>query len=213
MTQGIDVSKHNGKVDWPTAKAAGLNFAMIRCGFGSDIKSQDDQQWERNVKECDRLGIPWGAYLYSYALNANDAKSELQHVLRLLKGKQPTYPVVIDMEDADGYKVNHGGIPSKSTNTAIIKTFCDGIKAAGYKPGYYCNRDWYSGMRVRASASRTYPATSGRTTSRRQAANGRALTFPAADVIPTSLTPTIRQPQRQLRRQTGRLTSLTRRAS
>ena len=208
MTQGIDVSKHNGKVDWPTAKAAGLNFAMIRCGFGSDIKSQDDQQWERNVKECDRLGIPWGAYLYSYALNANDAKSELQHVLRLLKGKQPTYPVVIDMEDADGYKVNHGGIPSKSTNTAIIKTFCDGIKAAGYKPGYYCNRDWY-----RASASRTYPATSGRTTSRRQAANGRALTFPAADVIPTSLTPTIRQPQRQLRRQTGRLTSLTRRAS
>ena len=144
MTQGIDVSKHNGKVDWPTAKAAGLNFAMIRCGFGSDIKSQDDQQWERNVKECDRLGIPWGAYLYSYALNANDAKSELQHVLRLLKGKQPTYPVVIDMEDADGYKVNHGGIPSKSTNTAIIKTFCDGIKAAGYKPGYYCNRDWYA---------------------------------------------------------------------
>ncbi len=140
---GIDVSKHNGKVDWPTAKAAGLNFAMIRCGYGSDMASQDDQQWERNVKECDRLGIPWGAYLYSYALNANDAKSELQHALRLLKGKKPTYPVFIDMEDADGYKANHGGTPSKSTNTAIIKTFCDGIKAAGYKPGYYCNRDWY----------------------------------------------------------------------
>ena len=103
---GIDVSKHNGKVDWPTAKAAGLNFAMIRCGYGSDMASQDDQQWERNVKECDRLGIPWGAYLYSYALNANDAKSELQHALRLLKGKKPTYPVFIDMEDADGYKAN-----------------------------------------------------------------------------------------------------------
>ena len=143
MKNGIDVSKHNGKVDWPTAKAAGLNFAMLRCGFGSDIKSQDDQQWERNVKECDRLGIPWGAYLYSYALNANDAKSELQHALRLLKGKKPTYPIFIDMEDADDYKDNHGGIPSKATNTQIIKTFCDGIKAAGYKPGYYCNRDWY----------------------------------------------------------------------
>ena len=182
---GIDVSKHNGKVDWPTAKAAGLNFAMIRCGYGSDMASQDDQQWERNVKECDRLGIPWGAYLYSYALNANDAKSELQHALRLLKGKKPTYPVFIDMEDADGYKANHGGTPSKSTNTAIIKTFCDGIKAAGYKPGYYCNRDWY----------------------------GRARTSPAADVIPTSLTPIIRQPQRQQQRQMGRLTRLTRRAS
>ena len=189
MKNGIDVSKHNGKVDWPTAKAAGLNFAMLRCGFGSDIKSQDDQQWERNVKECDRLGIPWGAYLYSYALNANDAKSELQHALRLLKGKKPTYPIFIDMEDADDYKDNHGGIPSKATNTQIIKTFCDGIKAAGYKPGYYCNRDWYynridpsqrSGMRVRASASRIYPVTSGRTTSRRQAANGRARISPEA---------------------------------
>ena len=187
---GIDVSKHNGKVDWPTAKAAGLNFAMIRCGYGSDMASQDDQQWERNVKECDRLGIPWGAYLYSYALNANDAKSELQHALRLLKGKKPTYPVFIDMEDADGYKANHGGTPSKSTNTAIS-----------------------SGMRVRASASRIYPVTSGRTTSRRQAANGRARTSPAADVIPTSLTPIIRQPQRQQQRQMGRLTRLTRRAS
>ena len=143
MKKGIDVSNHNGKVDWKAAKNAGLDFAMLRCGYGSDISSQDDSQFARNVSECEKYGIPWGAYLYSYALTADNAKSELSHALRLLKGKRPTYPVFIDMEDADGYKRKHGGIPSKATNTAIIQTFCDGIKAAGFKAGYYVNRDWY----------------------------------------------------------------------
>ena len=143
MKKGIDVSNHNGKVDWKAAKNASLQFAMLRCGYGSDISSQDDSQFARNVSECEKYGIPWGAYLYSYALTADNAKSELSHALRLLKGKRPTYPVFIDMEDADGYKRKHGGIPSKATNTAIIQTFCDGIKAAGFKAGYYVNRDWY----------------------------------------------------------------------
>ena len=61
--KGIDVSRYNGNVDWATAKAAGLEFAILRCGYGSDETSQDDGQFARNVQECDRLGIPWGAYL------------------------------------------------------------------------------------------------------------------------------------------------------
>lgn len=143
MIQGVDVSTHNGKVNWQKAKNTGLDFAMLRCGYGSNIKSQDDAQFERNVSECDRLGIPWGAYLYSYALTANDAKSELQHILRVMSGKKPTLPIFIDMEDADGYKKKHGGVPSKSVNTQIVKTVCNGLTEAGYMAGYYCNRDWY----------------------------------------------------------------------
>lgn len=141
--QGIDVSKHNGTVDWEKAKSAGLAFAVIRCGFGSDIQSQDDEQFARNVQECDRLGIPWGAYLYSYALDLEEAKSELAHMLRLLRGKKPQFPVYLDMEDADGYKAKHG-MPSRRMLTDIIKTVCGGLRSAGFLSGYYVNLDWYN---------------------------------------------------------------------
>ncbi|WP_404352306.1 glycoside hydrolase family 25 protein [Caproicibacterium sp. XB2] len=140
--KGIDVSEHNGYVDWDTAKAAGLQFAMIRCGYGGDIESQDDAQFERNVSECERLGIPWGTYLYSYALTTDNAKSELAHVLRLLEGKHPQFPVFIDMEDADDYKAKRG-MPDSETLTEIMKIFCSGVKDAGYLAGYYVNLDWY----------------------------------------------------------------------
>lgn len=140
--KGIDVSRYNGNVDWETAKAAGLEFAILRCGYGSDEASQDDGQFARNVQECDRLSIPWGAYLYSYALNLADAKSELQHILRLLRGKKPLFPIYLDMEDADGYKQKNG-MPSRQMLTDIVKTVCSGLDDAGYLSGYYVNRDWY----------------------------------------------------------------------
>lgn len=141
MMKGIDVSRYNGEVDWKAAKAAGLGFALLRCGYGSDLESQDDPQFARNVRECDANGIPWGAYLYSYALNPTDAKSELQHLLRLLKGKRPLFPVYLDMEDADGYKAKRG-MPSREVLTEIVKTVCAGLEDAGYLAGYYANRDW-----------------------------------------------------------------------
>lgn len=141
--KGIDVSYCNGRVDWAKAKAAGLQFAILQLGYGSDSTLQDDAQYARNVSECERLGIPWGAYLYSYTQTVSGAQSELQHMLRLLRGHHPQYPVFIDMEDADGYKAKHGGIPSKATNTEIIKTVCSGLQKAGYKAGYYVNKDWY----------------------------------------------------------------------
>ena len=152
---GIDVSYCNGRVDWAKAKAAGLQFAVLQLGYGSDSTSQDDVQFARNVSECERLGIPWGAYLYSYAQTVSGAQSELKHMLRLLRGHHPQYPVFIDMEDADGYKAKHGGIPDRATNTAIIKTVCSGLQQTGYKAGYYVNKDWYDN-RIDAAQLSTY---------------------------------------------------------
>lgn len=142
--KGIDVSSHN-TVDWEVAKAAGLEFAMLRCGYGGDYENQDDREFEANVEACDRLGIPWGAYLYSYALNAENAQSELEHILRLLKDKKPLFPVAIDMEDADGYKERHG-MPSRQTLTDIIQIVCKGLKDAGYLAAWYTNKDWHERM-------------------------------------------------------------------
>ena len=91
--KGVDVSSCNGKVSMEKIKAAGFEFVMIRCGFGENISEQDDTQWEENVRKAEAAGLPWGAYFYSYACTEASAKSELQHVLRLLKGKKPTLPV------------------------------------------------------------------------------------------------------------------------
>lgn len=139
--KGIDVSKHNGKIDWKKVKQDGVKFAMIRMGVGSDLKSQDDPRFEENVKGCESVGIPWGAYLYSYALNTQQAQSELKHALRLLKGKNPTFPIAFDMEDADGYKKKHG-MPSNSRLVDICETFLTGIEKAGYYAILYASRSW-----------------------------------------------------------------------
>ena len=91
--KGVDISSVNGDVDIQKIKDAGYDFVMIHCGFGSDIKSQDDSQFENNVRKCEKIGMPWGTYLYSYALNTDEAKSEAEHVIRLLKNKKPSFPV------------------------------------------------------------------------------------------------------------------------
>ncbi len=139
--QGIDVSAHQGKIDWEAAKTDGVEFAILRCGFGNDEPTQDDAQFERNASECDRLGIPWGAYLYSYALTLEEAESELRHILRLLKGKRPLYPVYLDMEDADGYKAKYGGVDNAMC-AAVCAHVCAGLEAAGYYAGIYASKDW-----------------------------------------------------------------------
>ena len=137
--KGVDISSLNGDVSIPKIKKAGYDFVMIRCGYGSDLKVQDDTQFENNVRKCEAAGVPWGAYLYSYALNTSDAQSEAQHVIRLLKGKRPTLPVAFDMED--GYKQKHG-MPSDKTLVAICKTFLSAIKKAGYYPMLYSSLSW-----------------------------------------------------------------------
>ena len=115
---------------------------MIRCGYGDNIKSQDDSQFEANVKKAEKLGMPWGAYIYSYATTTAEAKSEADHVKRLLKGKKPTLPIAFDMEDADGYKSKHNAM-DKKTITAICKTFLTEIKKAGYYPMLYSSLSWF----------------------------------------------------------------------
>ena len=139
--KGVDISSVNGEVDIQKIKDAGYDFVMIRCGFGSDIKSQDDSQFENNVRKCEKIGMPWGTYLYSYALNTDEAKSEAEHVIRLLKNKKPSFPVAFDMEDADGYK-SKNGMPSNSKLIAICKTFLSRIKSAGYYPMLYASLSW-----------------------------------------------------------------------
>ncbi|MBQ2880341.1 MAG: cell wall-binding repeat-containing protein, partial [Anaerotignum sp.] len=132
---GIDVSEHQGTIDWEKVKAAGIDFAIIRCGYGQDMASQDDLYFEYNADECERLGIPYGVYLYSYATNTTRASGEADHALRLLEGRHLSYPVYFDMEDSSTIGSDLG---------AIAETFCDKISAAGYPVGVYANLNWWN---------------------------------------------------------------------
>ena len=138
---GVDVSDHQGTINWDAVKKDGIDFAIIRCGYGKNDPSQDDKQFARNIAECERLNIPYGIYLYSYALNVEGAKSEAAHALRLIKGHNPELGIWFDMEDADGYKARNG-MPSNRTLVDMCITFCDIMKDNGYKTGVYANLNW-----------------------------------------------------------------------
>ncbi|MBU5420021.1 LysM peptidoglycan-binding domain-containing protein [Acetanaerobacterium sp. MSJ-12] len=140
--KGIDVSRHQGSIDWEKVKSSGVQFALLRAGYGSDREGQDDARFLQNMAGCEAAGLPWGAYLYSYAMSLEEAESEAAHLLRLLRGKKPSYPIVIDMEDADGYKAKRGGI-GRQLATDIVKTVCARLEGAGYYAMWYANWDWH----------------------------------------------------------------------
>ena len=134
---GIDVSDWQGDIDWAKAKAAGVKFALLKCGYGMDLTDQDDACFLWNASECERLGIPYGVYLYSYANTMEKAKSEAAHVLRMLKGRKPQYPVYLDLEDEITISA------SKDQILAQVKAWCEIIEGAGYKAGIYANLYWW----------------------------------------------------------------------
>ena len=130
----IDVSVHQGRIDWSKVKNH-IDGAIIRCGYGSDYAKQDDKQFKRNIEECIEYNIPFGVYLYSYAKDKNMAKSEAAHVLRLIepyKGKL-SYPVYYDLEEA--------GTESGAVERAIV--FGKIIESKGYWCGIYANQYWW----------------------------------------------------------------------
>lgn len=137
LKKGIDVSYYQGDIDWERAKSAGVEFAIIRCGYGMDVKNQDDEKFERNVTECERLGIPYGVYLYSYADSVAKAESEAAHTLRMLNGRKPLYPVYYDLENAQTT-----GRCSKEQILKIAKTFIGIMEANGLWAGIYANLHW-----------------------------------------------------------------------
>ena len=131
----IDVSNFQGNINWEQVKASGVTGAIIRCGWGQDMASQDDPKFVRNVTECIRLGIPFGVYLYSYAKSVTAAQSEARHVIRLLTPYRDkmSYPAFYDMEQAGTEKV------AKDTAKAWLEV----MRAAGYHVGIYSTKFWF----------------------------------------------------------------------
>lgn len=130
-TKGIDVSEWNGDIDWEKVKASGVDFVIIRCGYGSAESGREDKYWRRNASECERLGIPYGVYIYSYAVNEEEALKEANYALRLIKRRNLSMPVFYDIEHE-----RHLAL-SKEEIASICEIFCTEIKSRGYVPGVY----------------------------------------------------------------------------
>lgn len=128
---GIDVSVHNGYVDFKKVKAAGYDFVFIREGYGDVLSypSQKDSRFESNYKTAKAAGLNIGVYHYLYATNPVGARREAQGFVANLKGKTPlSMPVALDIEEKCQYNL------PQSTVEAIVKAFIDVVEAAGY----YC---------------------------------------------------------------------------
>ncbi|MDD6258034.1 MAG: GH25 family lysozyme [Erysipelotrichaceae bacterium] len=133
---GCDISEHNGNFN-----PAGHGFVIIRVGYGHFVQ---DKQFITNVNKCIQMGIPFGIYHYSYALNTAQAESEAKYVLQAIAPYKDKIScgVWFDMEDADHWKVNHGWKINHDTIAPICLTFCKIVEAAGYYTGIYCSESW-----------------------------------------------------------------------
>ena len=136
VARGIDVSNHQGTVDWNKVKAAGIDFAILKVG---PVYGKPDDSFERNAAECERLGIPYGVYYYSYARSVEDANKEADRTLAWLGGHHPSLPVYYDLED--NYILQDPNF-SKDKLAQIAQTFCNRMEAVGFKSGIYANLNW-----------------------------------------------------------------------
>lgn len=137
LCAGVDVSEHNKTINWQAVKNI-ADFAVVRCGYGQNIDSQDDKKFEANIQECIQNNIPIEVYLYSYADTVEKADSEAEHVLRLCnKYKKYIKRIWYDVEDNSVFnQVISGGI-SKDTLGQIIDRFSGKLTSNGYKVGLY----------------------------------------------------------------------------
>ena len=141
LRRGVDVSEWNGTIDWEKAKADDVGFAIIRVGgrYMTGRNFYFDSQFERNVAECERLGIPYGVYFFSTAKTAAEGREEAQFTLAHLQNHNPTMPIYIDMEWEE-----IGSTSNRQMLANVATAFCETIAAAGLEPGVYANTNWFT---------------------------------------------------------------------
>ena len=137
---GIDVSYHNGTIDFQKVKNAGVKFVILRCGYASSSNRTSlskDTKFETYYKDCKSVGLPVGTYFYSRCNSISTAQAEADFILNTIKDKQFEYPVWLDVEDTKNTLAPAG----KTTMTnAVVKCMTE-IKNAGYRVGIYTGKE------------------------------------------------------------------------
>ena len=151
-SMGIDVSHHQGKIDWAQVRASGVEFAIIRAGYRGQTSGgiYEDAYFKTNMKGAIANGIKVGVYFYSTAINETEALEEAAWVVKKIAPYSVTYPVVYDFEDFNAKRcVNVGGAEA----TINANTFLNYVKANGYEPMMYANKNDITKRMSRSSFS------------------------------------------------------------
>ena len=152
---GIDVSKWQGEINWNMVKDAGIEYAIIRCGYRGSVTGSlvEDPYFEQNIKGALAAGVKVGVYFFTQATNEVEAVEEASMVVSLIRDYDIEYPVFIDTEGAGGNGRADG--LDVDTRTMVCDAFCRTVENAGYEAGVYASRNWYNN-RVNASSLEKY---------------------------------------------------------
>lgn len=131
--KGVDISQHNGDVDFGKVKSAGIEFVILRAGYGKCI-SQIDLDFYHNYKNAKENGLKVGAYWYSYASNPDEALLEAKVFCEVVKGLDFDLPLYYDIEENTSLK----------QATANIQAFCNYLESQGYFAGVYANANAFN---------------------------------------------------------------------
>ena len=139
---GIDVSEHQGTVDWAKVKAAGIDFVMVRIGYRSYGNGEItlDTNLEANLDGAQEVGLDIGVYFFSQAVTTDEALEEADAVLDAIEGYDIKYPVVYDWEIIYGDSARTDSVSVDQLADNCV-TFCERVKSAGYKPMIYQNKN------------------------------------------------------------------------
>lgn len=141
--KGIDVSKHQGNIDWTKVAADGVEFAFVRAGlrgYGTEGKLVEDETFEQNVTGALQAGLKVGVYFYSQAITEEEVLEEANLVLEKVKPYNIQLPIVYDVEKVSGGKGRANAL-SVEERTHLTALFCQTIQDAGYKPMIYHNME------------------------------------------------------------------------
>ena len=141
---GIDVSHHQGDVDWNSIKEQGYDFAFLRIGFrgyGNEGSLNRDKTFEQNYENARAAGLDVGVYFFAQAINEEEAEEEARYVLNILNGRELELPVVYDPESILDDEARTDNVTAEQF-TKNTRAFCDAVKNAGYSPMVYSNMLW-----------------------------------------------------------------------
>lgn len=152
--RGIDVSSHQGKIDWKTVKSSGIDFAIIRAGYGN---STVDKCFEYNITEALKVGLKVGVYWFCYALNEKEAREEADFCIKTVKPYKLSFPIFYDFEyDTERYAKERKVTFTPQSRCSVIKAFCTRAKELGHEVGIYTNLD-YIHHRLNFDDLKAYP--------------------------------------------------------
>ncbi len=140
-TFGIDISRHNGNIDWNAVKASGVDYVILRCGYRGSATGVliEDESFKKNIKGATAAGLKVGVYVFSQAVDEVEAVKEASLAVSLVKGYKLTYPIFIDTESSGG----RADKIDKATRTAVVNAFCQTVASAGYQAGIYASKTWF----------------------------------------------------------------------